>query len=159
MQNIGLRPLPTRGSKVHVRQSGARQEIRGIRRHSPDERAQQSVVELAIGKQWPGVRINDSQGSASRGHATIQIEGQGQAAKDLVVGKVLKSTPADQEVEVHQFKGVWRRLRVCHLPMYIGADGAVTTQATATILRVTVRHPALVLKDELLSGGEGWRTC
>ena len=95
-------------------------------------------------------------GLGSGAHVAYQVAGQGAAAKELVVGRVLKNTPAEQTIEVQPCKGVWRRTKVCHLPLYVGTEGEATTAAPpmATIMRATVRYSALVLKVELLSGGE-----
>ena len=87
-------------------------------------------------------------------HVAYQVTGQGQKAKDLVVGKVIKNTPASQQVEVQPYKGVWRQVRVCHLPLFVGPEGEATTTPSNTILRSIVAYPALTLAVELLRGGE-----
>ena len=99
---------------------------------------------------WAGTRWA---GLGPGAHVAYQVTGQGQKAKDLVVGKVIKNTPASQQVEVQPYKGVWRQVRVCHLPLFVGPEGETTTTPSNTTLRSIVAYPALTLAVELLRGG------
>ena len=59
----------------------------------------------------------------------------------------------DQRVLVKPYKGVWRQVRVCHVPMYLEYGTAITTP-TDRRLEESVRYSALVLQVELRNGGE-----
>ena len=83
-----------------------------------------------------------------------QTVGQGPRCKDLSVGKVLRNYQEGQNVTIQPYKGIWRRLRVCHYPLYRAQDGTLTMSATTTLANETVRYSALVLQVELLVGGE-----
>ena len=71
-----------------------------------------------------------------------------------MVGKVLKNLGNAQRVEVQPYKGVLHLVRVCHRPLFVGAEGQATTEPTGTIMKDSITYAALVLQVELLSGGE-----
>ena len=86
-----------------------------------------------------------------------QVVLHGPKSKDLVVGKVIahdRSHREGQQVVVQPHKGVWRLVRLVHLPQYQTPDGYSTTVTSAPEARETVRYEALVLQVELLKGGE-----
>ena len=81
------------------------------------------------------------QGPVEQGHQTV--------------AKVIKNLPADERVLVQPFKGVWRHVRACHIPLYVAEQGGhITTEPSVRRLEESVRYSALVLQAELLAGGE-----
>ena len=100
-----------------------------------------------------------------------QTMGNGPTARDLTVARVLRNLPEEQRVLVQPYKGVWRQVRVCHLPLFLSQQGAVTTDPSSRGVEESVRYSALVLQVELLVGGElthssaptlsnrGWGLC
>ena len=98
-------------------------------------------------KGWAGLS-----GGAFDAYQTVA---HGPTEKELAVSKVIKNLPADERGLVQPYRGVWRQVRVCKIPLYFAEQrGHVTTELSTRRLEDSVRHAALVLQVELLTGGE-----
>ena len=88
----------------------------------------------------------------------FQTVPQGPKSRELTVGKVLENRRDDQQVVVHQYRGLWKQVRVVHVPAFLGANGEVLDPRAAVRgsapSQVTVLYAALVLQVELQAGGE-----
>ena len=90
-------------------------------------------------------------------HVAYQDVAHGPRSKELIVCKVIahdKSHRQGQQVIVQPHQGVWRLVRLVHLPQYQTPDAYSTTVTSAPEAREAVRYEALVLQVELLRGGE-----
>ena len=72
----------------------------------------------------------------------------------MTIGKVIRNNKNETTVLVHPYKGLWRQMRVIHLPLYRKEDGELTVEPTAKRAEAVVNYSALVLAVELLRSGE-----
>jgi len=84
-------------------------------------------------------------------HVAYQTRG---ASRELTIGKVLRNNKNETTVLIHPYKGLWRQMRVIHLPLYRKDDGELTVEPTARRAEAVINYSALVLVVELLRSGE-----
>lgn len=81
-------------------------------------------------------------------------KGSGQDCRDHIAGLVVRNAAGEQRMLLQPPVGVWRQVRACHFPIYIGSEGPQTTAVAERRAEALEKYTPLTAAVELLVGGQ-----